>query len=165
MAVASISSLSLPQKLGLKLREKAEEAGYLPEEFGVELIRKSLNEELDPEDLVEHYRALSEKYLAEAKELLKEGDLVQASEKFWGASALAVKRIGAKRGLKLEQHGSLWSFISRLSREKGDKEIVRLFTVANGLHRNFYEAQMNKEAVEIVAGDIEKLIAKLKRIS
>ena len=114
---------------------------------------------------MEHYRALSEKYLAEAKELSKEGDLVQASEKFWGASALAVKRIGAKRGIKLEQHGSLWSFISRLSRENGDKEIVRLFTVANGLHRNFYEAQMNKEAVEIVAGDIEKLIAKLKRIS
>jgi len=44
MAVASIS---LPQKLGVKLREKAEEAGYLPEEFGVELIRKSLDEELD----------------------------------------------------------------------------------------------------------------------
>jgi len=39
MAVASIS---LPQKLGVKLREKAEEAGYLPEEF------------------VEHYQSLSE---------------------------------------------------------------------------------------------------------
>jgi len=87
------------------------------------------------------------------------------SEKFWGASALAVKRIGAMRGLKLEQHGSLWDFISRLSREGRDKEIVRLFTVANGLHRNFYEAQMNKEAVEIVAVDVEKLIEKLRVIS
>ena len=37
--------------------------------------------------------------------------------------------------------------------------------MANGLHRNFYEAQMNKEAIEIVAEDIEKLIEKLKRIS
>ncbi len=32
MAVASIS---LPQKLGVKLREKAKEAGYLPEEFDI----------------------------------------------------------------------------------------------------------------------------------
>jgi len=157
------TSVILPQKLGLKLREKAEEIGYLPEELGVELLRKSLDEELDPEDLVEHYEMLSEKYLADAKELLSKGDVSQASEKFWCASALAVKRIGAMRGLKLEQHGSLWDFISRLSRESRDKEIARLFTVANGLHRNFYEAQMNKEAVEIVTADIEKLIDKLKK--
>ena len=71
MAVASIS---LPQKLGVKLREKAEEAGYLPEEFGVEL------------------------------------------------SALAVKRIGAKKGLKLEEHGGLWSFVNVLAMQSGDKD-------------------------------------------
>jgi hypothetical protein len=35
---------------------------------------------------------------------LKEGDLVQASEKLWGAAALAVKRIAAKRGTKLERY-------------------------------------------------------------
>ncbi|NQE04239.1 hypothetical protein C5S32_00075 [ANME-1 cluster archaeon GoMg1] len=55
---------------------------------------------------------LSEKYLAEAKELLKEGNLVQASEKLWGAAALTVKMVAAKRGLKLEQHGGLWVFIN-----------------------------------------------------
>jgi len=159
------ASISLPQKLVVKLREKAEETGYLTEELGAEFVLKGLNEELDPEDLVEHYQSLSEDYLTEARELLNAGDLVQASEKFWGASALAVKRIGAMRGLKLEQHGSLWGFVSRLSRETGDKALIRLFTVANGLHRNFYEAQMNKEAIEIVAEDIEKLIEKLRRIS
>jgi hypothetical protein len=45
---------------------------------------------------------LSEKYLAEGRKLLKEGDLVQASEKLWGATALTVKMVAAKRGLKLE---------------------------------------------------------------
>ncbi|RJS81261.1 hypothetical protein CW713_06545 [Methanophagales archaeon] len=159
------ASIALPQRLVVKLREKAKETGYLPEELGAKFVLKGLNEEIDPEDLVEHYQSLSEKYLTEARELLNAGDLVQASEKFWGASALAVKRIGAIRGLKLEQHGSLWDFISRLSRERRDKELVRLFNAANGLHRNFYEAQMNKEAVEIVAEDIEKLIEKLRRIS
>ena len=54
--------------------------GYLPDELAVELLRERLNEELDPEDLVEHYRALSEKYLAEAKEFLSKEDLVQTSE-------------------------------------------------------------------------------------
>jgi len=159
------TSISLPQKLGVKLREKAEEAGYLPEEFGVELIRKSLDEELDPEDLVEHYQSLSEKYLREARKLLKEGDLIQASEKFWGAAALTIKRVAAKRGLTLEEHGSLWNFINTLAKVSGDKDIVTFFGVANALHRNFYENEMKRETVEIAAENIEKLIEKLSRIS
>jgi len=36
---------------------------------------------------------------------------------------------------------------------------------ANALHKNFYENEMSKEAVEVSAEDIEKLIEKLRRIS
>ena len=93
-------------------------------------------------DRVEH-RALK-KYLAEAKEFLSKEDLVQTSEKLWGAAALAVKMVAAKRGLKLEAHRSLWDFVSRLSRESGDEEIITFFHVANSLHRNFYENQMSE---------------------
>ena len=53
-------SIILPRQLSEKLSEKAEEMGYLPEELGVELLSKSLNEELDPEGLVEHYQFLSQ---------------------------------------------------------------------------------------------------------
>jgi hypothetical protein len=159
-----VTYIILPRRLGERLKEKAEEGGYLPEELGVELVRKSLNEELDPKDLVEHYQALSERYFEEAKDFLSKGDLVQVSEKLWGASALAVKMVAARRGLKLEKHGSLWDFVSRLSRESGDRDIIRLFNAANGVHRNFYEDQMNKEALEVVAEDIEKLIAKLREM-
>jgi hypothetical protein len=130
-------------------------------------MRKSLNEELDPEDLVEQYQqtlrkfdqiasqALSEKYLAEAKELLKEGDLAQASEKLWGATALAIKMVAAKRGLKLEQHGGLWVFVNMLAKESGDKDFTRFFGEANALHRNFYENEMEKKSVETILEDIE----------
>ncbi len=158
------ASIILPRKLGEKLKEKAAETGYLPDELGVELLRKSLNEELDPEDLIEQYQALSEKYLTEAKELLKEGDLAQASEKLWGAAALAIKMVAAKRGLKLEQHGGLWVFVNMLAKESGDKDFTRFFGEANALHRNFYENEMEKESVETILEDIEKLITKLRGV-
>jgi len=74
-------TIILPKKLDEKLRRKAEEAGALPEELGIEFMLKGLNEKLDPKDLVEHCQALSEKYLAEAKEFLSKGDLVQTSMK------------------------------------------------------------------------------------
>jgi len=159
-----MASIILPKKLGDKLREKAEEAGYLPDELAVELLHNDLNEKLDPEDLVEQYRILSEKYLAEGRKLLKEGDLVQASEKLWGATALTVKMVAAKRGLKLEQHGGLWVFINMLAKESGDEDIVTFFNAANTLHRNFYENEMARETVEINARHVEKLITKLKEI-
>jgi len=124
-----------------------------------------LNEKLDPEGLVEHYHALSDKYIGEAKEFLKKGDLVQASEKFWGATALTIKMVAAKRGLKLEEHGSLWAFINILALESSDRDIIGLFHVANGLHKNFYENEMPKEAVEVSAEGIGRLIEKLRRIS
>ena len=90
---------------------------------------------------------------------------MQASEKFWGASALAVKRIAAMRGLKLEQHGAIWSFVSRLSRESRDNELILLFHAANGLHKNFYENELDQKAVKITAESVEQLIEKLRRIS
>lgn len=155
-------SIVLSQKLGEKLRKKAAETDSLPEELGVELLQKSLNE--DPEELVEHYQALSEKYFKDAKEFLSMEDLVQASEKLWGASALAVKAVAAKRGLKLDKDGSLWEFVSRLAKERSDEDFIRLFFTANALHRNFYEGQMNKAALEIATRDIEKLIEKLRSL-
>ena len=92
----------------------------------------------------------------------EEGDLVQALEKFWGASALAVKSVAAKQELQLEQHGGLWVFVNLLAKESGDKDIVGFFGEANALHRNFYDDEMEKESVEILAPRIEQLIAKLK---
>ena len=156
-----VASIILPQKLGEKLREKAEERGCLPEELGVEFVLKGLNEELDPEDLVEHYEMLSEKYLREGEEFLAKGDLVQSSEKLWGAAASAVKMVAAKRGLKLERHGSLWDFIDKLSEEHKDEELLRLFHSANSLHRNFYENQMTRRAVEVAGKEVKMLIERL----
>jgi hypothetical protein len=134
-----------------QLRDKAEETDSLPDELAAEILFKGLGEELDLEDLVEQYQTLSEKYLAKAKELLSAGDLVQASEKLWGASALAVYSEAAKRGLQLEKHGGLWVFVKLLAKESGDKDIVGFFGEANALHRNFYEDEMERETVEINA--------------
>jgi len=155
----------LPHKLSKKLVEKAEGTDYLPEELGIELMRKSLDVVPDPEELMDQYGALSEKYLAEGKDLVEKNDPVQASEKLWGAAALAIKMVAAKRGLKLERHGSLWEFVDEIAKELKDETIVRSFAVANGLHRNFYEAQMTKRAVTIALGEIERFIATLKRIA
>ncbi len=54
----------------------------------------------------------------------------------------------------MEQHGSMWAFVSEISREKKD----RLFYSANALHRNFYENEMTEEMLGVAVEDVEKLI-------
>jgi len=156
-----IDFITLPKKLSAKLQKKAEEAGSLPEELALEMLFKGLGEELDPAELAEHYRALSEKYLAESQEFWDKRDLVQTSEKLWGAVSLAIKAVAARRGLRLEKHGSLWEFVSRLAEESEDKEVISSFHIANSLHRNFYENEMTEEAVEVAMEEINELLTKL----
>ena len=156
-----IDFITLPRKLSAKLRERAEETGSLPEELAIEMIFKELGEEPDPAELAEHYRALSEKYLAEAEELWSGRDLAQTSEKLWGAASLAIKAVAARRGLRLEKQGSLWEFASKLAEESGDQEIISSFHLANSLHRNFYENEMTEEAIEVAMGEIERLVTRL----
>jgi len=83
----------------------------------------------------------------------------------WGATALAIKMVAAKRGLKLEQHCGLWVFINTLAKESGDDDIVTFFGVANALHRTFYENEMPEGTLNISADNINKLLTKLKVIS
>ena len=98
------ASIILPQKLLVKLKDKAEESDSLPDE-GKEFLSRG--------DLVQAQpfkKALTE----------------NASLKLWCASATAVKSVAAKRGWKLEKQGALWHFVNTLAKGSGDKDLVRL---------------------------------------
>lgn len=113
---------------------------------------------------VEHYLELARKYLRESEELLAEKEYTQASEKLWGAAAEIVKTVAAKRGIELKTHRELWQFVAHLHTELKDPEVSRLFTVANYLHQNFYEAIMPPEAVGEGAEAVKLLVGKLEKL-
>jgi len=115
-------------------------------------------------DRVKHYLELNRKYFKEAEDLLAKGDSVQASEKLWGASTEVVKAVAAQRGLELKTHADLWKFVTKLSSELGDPEILRLFATANYLHQNFYENVMTLEAVSASAEAVKHFIEKVEKL-
>lgn len=45
------------------------------------------------------HRKISEEFMRRSKEYLSKGELLQASEKGWGAAAHAIKAYAASRGL------------------------------------------------------------------
>ena len=76
------------------------------------------------------------------------GDMRQASEKAWGAAALAVKAAAEQRGWVHDSHVRLFDNVKRISQETGDAELHDLFHVANSLHQNFYEGWQTDDSVQ-----------------
>ena len=110
------------------------------------------------------YRERSRAFLVKARQEFNQGDLVQASEKGWGAAAMMVKAIAAQRGLEHENHRHLFPVVRGLVRQTGDRELRRLFAVANDLHRNFYENWLPVEDVAEGLDDVGEFVEKVERL-
>ena len=109
----------------------------------------------------EQYRHASAHFLAQARAELAAGDLAQASEKGWGATAQMLKAIAEQRGWEHNRHRHYHRAASRLRAETGDGDIHRLFAVASALHENFYENDMDADLVAESLGDVETLLSRL----
>ena len=156
--------LLLPRKIVERLREEAERTGASEEELLVNVLSERFGEKLDPDTEVEMHLRLSEKELMEAEEFLRKGDLVQASEKAWGAAAQIVKAVAAREGRELRSHGELHREVARIAAETGDEEVRMLWQSAGMLHQNFYENWLPREMVEGNIKDVKRFVEKLRKI-
>jgi len=125
--------INIPQGLFQELKKIAEERGSSVEE----LVIDALTRQLDPDVRVKVYVELHEKYLKEAEELYKRGDLAQAGEKYWGAVTALLNAIAEKRGWKHYSHRDYAEIVERLSEEVGEP-LGRLFASCERLHSDFY---------------------------
>ena len=110
----------------------------------------------------DQYSKLSDKYLEDAEALLQEGDYVQASEKFWGAAALMVKTVAARRGVEISSHREIRTFVNSLRSERDEPELGLLFSVAADLHRNFYEDWLPPETVADYSQAVKDFVRRLQ---
>ena len=111
-----------------------------------------------PSELAEEYRQTGRRYIQQADSEFQKGDLLQASEKAWGAATQHLKALAVLRGLPHESHRELRIAASHLVAETGQRRIYELFAVGEGMHANFYEAWMSEEAVSAGVENMRELI-------
>ena len=109
----------------------------------------------------QYHDATGRGFLAKARAYLAEDDLLQASEKGWGAAAQMVKAAAEARGWRHSSHRDLYQAIDRLAAEADDPQILRLFNSAGALHTNFYEGWMARNSVDAGLTEVEQLVRKL----
>ena len=114
---------------------------------------------------VEKHTTISREFFAKAEDALVQDDLLQASEKLWGASAHMVKAVAEFRGWQHGGHRDLFDVVNRLAKETGDLELRPLFHIANSLHSNFYEDWMPREWIEDSLGRVGNFLDKLEALA
>ena len=151
-------SIPIPRKIAERVRREAEKLGLSLEGYVVELLVQSL----DPKDRALEYIEAAKELLLQARVELGKGDLRQAAEKMWGATALAIKAFAEWReGRRLSSHRELWEYKDVVANELG--EWVRdSWNAGNSMHTCFYEGWCTKTDVEKNLAKIEKLVREIE---
>jgi uncharacterized protein (UPF0332 family) len=111
-----------------------------------------LTRDEDPWEAWRRYLEGAMELLERAQAELKSGELRQASEKIWGACALAIKAHAlAKKGLRLESHADLWAYKNEVAEELGSW-VRTAFKLAGSMHKNCHENLATREDVGGCAG-------------
>ena len=113
----------------------------------------------------EYHSETAAEFLARAHVYLAADDLLQASEKGWGAAARAVKAVAESRGWNHSGHRQLHQAVDRLVRETGDIELRNLFSAANTLHSNFYDGFLPAQAIGETLEGVERFVERLRSLT
>ena len=102
--------------------------------------------------------------LRQAREELDRGDILQASEKAWGAAAHAVKAVAEKRRWFNDADWRLGRIATVIAAEQGDGTISTYYRSVREAHYNFYHHEFSQMQVQEVVNDAASLVGKLEAV-
>ena len=110
------------------------------------------------ESTADKHTRLAEQLLADARREIADGDLVQGSEKLWGATSQAIKAYCASRRLPHGKYAQRRHAVFQLADDLNNPFVRVTFGVAESCHANFYNDWMEQEHLDGYLPDIEALV-------
>ena len=105
---------------------------------------------------------ISDDMLAHAAQFIADGDLVQASEKIWGALSHGVRQVAARRGWPLTENRDQKDVGAYVAQRLGDDALDSDVKALWEFHVNFYEDNENAATLEKGLEKAREVCAKLK---
>jgi hypothetical protein len=109
----------------------------------------------------EQHLSISNQFLEHADDEFRRGDLLQASEKAWGAVSHYVNSIARQRGWPMGSHKRMIENAREIFKwdQKNAAHYGRLLRSVEGLHANFYQAEMDEDSVREGIEDAKELVS------
>ncbi len=104
----------------------------------------------------------SKRFLSQAFKELDAGDLLQASEKGWGAAAQIVKAVAEERGWGHSRHRQLRLAVAKLIEETDSLETGRRFALAEALQVNCEEGWLDEATLKDYLESVGMLVRQLE---
>ena len=108
----------------------------------------------------EHVETAQE-FLNAAYREFAHGDMLQASEKMWGAAVHAIEAAAQERGWEYGSHLKLLEVSDRLAEELDDSRITAGMVAARAFHANFYHGFMEESEFARGARVVEALVERV----
>ena len=100
-------------------------------------------------------------FLAAADREFDAGDILQGSEKLWGAASHALIAAAQKRGWQYHKHGHMKEAARRLYRETSLEILRGGFLTSEQFHANFYHDFMEDDVIEEARFQVRDFVIKL----
>ena len=113
---------------------------------------------------IDDHAAMSRRSIDHAREELRKGDRLQASEKLWGAAAHALKAVAIQRGWQHTEHQNIHRIAIQLRHELDRPDFESRIRVANSFHVNFYENLEEADSIRWAIDEVESLVADLEEV-
>ena len=112
--------------------------------------------------LATEHIATAQQFLVDADREYEAGDVLQASEKLWGAATHAVVAEMQRRDIEANGHRKIKDFVKNLGVEIDDPLLFPLYKHGETLHVNFYHGFLSEENFEehreLVREFVERMI-------
>jgi hypothetical protein len=110
---------------------------------------------------IQRYLEHARQYLENGLVALQLGEAGKAGELLWGSVAEAAHALAFTKNIPLPSHRQLHNFVLRIAEELDDKSIAEDLLLAESLHHNYYEVQLEPRDVEVVVPRVRALVTKL----
>ena len=115
-------------------------------------------------EFAKEFKTTGDWLLQEAEVEFEKGDLVQASEKSWGAVSQYLKALATERDWGHDTHAHLAQVADRLAEETDNSEMRDLFDAGQALHANYYQTSMNEVSVRYRMDKVKRYVEILSAV-
>ncbi|MSQ13227.1 MAG: hypothetical protein EXR47_03625 [Dehalococcoidia bacterium] len=92
---------------------------------------------------------------------LQNGEAGKAGELLWGSVAEAVHALAVTKNVPIQSHWQLHNFVLKITEELKDESLAQDLYLAESLHHNYFEVQLEPRDIEVLLPKIRELVRKL----